>query len=184
MHPMPRGRRGIALVFAATSGLAGLGACGLDEVEVELEDQVTIPGTSLGTPFQASYPQLQGLAFGSRQELRNNDIEPGDIDAIYLRAARIEGTEPEKDNLGAILSRAVFEIESPGLERRRLAGLDPVPEGPSANLDFDPMLDLEPYGTAPSMSIHTDLGLKEPRAFATTVRVVFTLLVDVNLGGI
>ena len=164
--------------------LLALASCGLDEVEVVLDDQVSIPATLLGTPFQASYPQLQGLAFASSQELQNNDVQPENIDAIFLLSARLEGTEPQKDNLGAILSHVNFDIESPGLERRRLASKSPIPEGPSTELDFDPMFDLKPYGTAPSMSIHTELGLLEPRAFPTTVKVTFTLLVDVNLGGI
>lgn len=184
MRAMSRRRGRDAARVGVALGLLLAPGCGLDEVEVELVDQVTIPSTSLGTPFQVGYPQLQGLDFSSRQELRNNDVEPSDIDAIFLRGARLEGTEPQKDNLGAILSRASFDIESPGLERRRLAARDPIPDGPTAELDFDPNLNLKSYGTAPSMSIHADLGLEEPRAFATTVRVVFTLLVDVNLGGI
>ncbi len=175
-------RPGVAQAAAALA--LGLASCGLDQVEVLLDDQVSIPATTIGSPFQPTYPQLQGLAFASRQELQNNDVKPEDIDAIFVLGARLEGTEPQKDNLGAILSRASFDVESPGLERRLLASKDPMPDGPSVELDFDPMFDLKPYGTAPSMSIHTDLGLKEPRAFPTTVKVTFTLLVDVNLGGI
>lgn len=179
-------RRGGGKLVSVGSALAWLLAsgCGLDQIEVELDDQLTIPSTALGTPFQPSYLMLQGVDFSARQELQNNEVEPGDIDAIFLRGARLEGTEPEKDDLGAILAAARFELEAPGLPRRRLAEKAPIPSGPSTELDFDPSFDLEPYGTAPSMSIQTDLELKEPRAFATTVRVIFTLLVDVNLGGL
>lgn len=166
-------------------GVLFFSGCGLDEFEVVLEDEATIPGTfGTGNPFQLNYGTLGSLQLGSQREFVNNDVSPSDVDAIYVRSATVEGTEPQKDNLGVLLSKVELFVRAPGLETRSIAEQSAFSSGPSAVLNVDSALNLKPYATAPSMGVDVEVILKQQPLFQTTLKTRMVLFVDINVAGI
>src|SRR5262245_11183558 len=111
-------------------GAAGLlvllsGCNALDHFEHEVSDQATIPGrtTTMNVPFALNYAGggFTGLNLSSSDSFTNNGVSANDVDAIFVKAARIEGTQPQKDNLGALFNSINIWVEAPGVARQLIA---------------------------------------------------------------
>lgn len=192
MSPLPRRATWIATSLLAPTILS----CGaLDEFEQTIVDETTIPFTqSAAAPWQPSFNAggFSNVNVSSLREFQNNGVEPGDVDAIYVKSATLDlatgANDPAFDQLDNFIVSVELFVESPGLPRQVVAKKDMMPETASTTLDITPgdMLpgvNLKPYATAPSMSFGAELRLKEQRGVNATLTTTVVLLVDINLLG-
>lgn len=180
MRPAPRVRLVPAAILLALA--SGCGA--FDDFDVTLTDQATIPGNwILGVPNTLPYSSFGAVDLKASKEFANMGVSPGDIDAIFVKSVTIEGTEPQKDNLGVILESVTFFVEAPGVERRQLATGMGFPQSYKADLTPDTMLNLKPYAEAASMKLDGQVKIKKQPLFDTTVKTTVVLHVDINLLG-
>lgn len=177
---------GAALLLFAASACGGI-----DHFEHTMVDEATVPGSSMiNGPFSVQYGgAFNGVDLAKSESFSNNGVDPNDVDAIFIKAVRFEGTRPDVDRLDVLLNAAVLWVEAPGLPRVTVASRYEFPSSNQTTLEVvagedGESINLKPYATAASMTVGTDINLKLQPAFTTTFRTTITLLVDINLPGL
>jgi hypothetical protein len=158
-------------------------ACGgLDEIDFTRSTTVTVPGGPGGA--------LPVDAIGAidldidRSALDAEGIDPDDVDSARLVAVRLEVTQGT--SLEQWLDDVELHAEAQGLPRTllaRRAGIRALPPGTTA-VDLEASgADLKPFVLADTATvIGGAAGIQPP--VDTTVRVVATIRVDVNVSGL
>jgi hypothetical protein len=163
----------IALLAVALTG------CGLDNFDVEVQEETTIPGNPLGSsldflPFGGGFSGFDLLA---DDELRDEGVDAEDIDSAKVEALQLElltGSSFE-----SWLDDVSFYVEAPGLPRQLVAeqhGIGSLPEG-TIVLDLDvTRAELKPYVSRP-LTIVTEVVGRPP---VEDSRIRATLVVGVD----
>lgn len=177
---------GAALLLFAASACGGI-----DHFEHVMVDEATVPGSSMiNGPFSVQYGgDFNGVDLSKSESFSNNGVDPNDVDAIFVKAVRLEGTRPDVDRLNVILNSVVIWVQAPDLPRVVVASSYNFPNSNQASIEVvaaedGESINLKPYATAASMTVGTDINLKVQPAFDTTLRTTITLLVDINLPGL
>jgi hypothetical protein len=164
-------------------------ACGSDAL-----DTFHITETSTATIAKGSLvEQLAGnIGFGdgflhmditSNETLKNKGVKRSQIDSVRLESLRLQITAPASGQTFDFLDKIAFYAEAEGVARKRIAVLDPVPDGVTTlNLVIDPV-ELAPYVAAPEMALTTEATGKRPNN-DTTLKATVGLVVDVNVSGL
>lgn len=167
-------------------------ACGaLDEFEETIVDETTIPGSTMtiNGPFSPSFTgRFNGVDLSSTQSFRDNDVSPGDVDGIFVKAIRVEITtgaqNADLDRLDRFIERLELWVEAGGQPRISLAVQEPFPMAQAIDLAVDPDLNLKPYATSTNMTIGANVRVAQDRpVVSATMRTTVTLLIDINLLG-
>lgn len=182
-----RGSRAPLSVAALSLGLIA-SACsdGLDTFHIT---EVSTAQVAKGTVLE----QLVGdFGFGDaflhmditdNQTLKNQGIKRSQIDSVRLEKLQLQITAPASGQTFDFLDKVSFFVSSEGLPKKRIAVLDPMPDGvTSVELQLD-SVELAPYVAAPEMALTTEAAGKRP-ANDTTIRATVGLRVDVNLSGL
>lgn len=120
------------------------------------------------------------MDLSSNQTLKNQGVKRSDIDSVRLKKLRLEITSPTTGQTFDFLSAISFAVSAEGIDQKRLASKDPVPDGVTL---FDCAIDdleLAPYVAAPKMDITTVATGKRP-SNETTIKATMELEVDVNV---
>lgn len=170
-----------ALLLAA----AGTGCGALDEFDVTIEDTATIPGTvGANQPFSPMYGGgFNGLDLSGDKTFQNNDVDPDDVDAIFVKSVRLEDSMPELKNLANVVEMVELFVEAEGLPKQRIAMGSNFADAAFAELTIDQGVNLKPYAVKPQMTVSAQIRLKQRPAFTFNLRTVVTLLVDIDLLG-
>ena len=173
--------------------MLGLGtACGaLDEFEETIVDQTSIPGGNMqiSGPFSPQFMGgFNGVDLSKSRGFQNNDVSPNDVDAIFVKAIRVEiatgSQNATLDRLDNFIERLELWVETNEQDRATLAVQESFPMTRTIDLTVDKSLNLKPYATSPAMTIGADLRLAEDRPpFNATMTTSITLLVDINFFG-
>lgn len=160
-------------------------ACGsADDVDLSRTATVTVPAAPAGAP-SVSIPRVQALDIGGGDELRDEGIDPGDVDSARLRSVSLAVTRGA--SLERWLDAVAIYVEADGLPRVRVAsrsGLRSLPEGTTRiELDIEPGVDLKPYLTASSAPLTVEASGNLPPV-ETVVEITATLRVDVDVSGL
>lgn len=176
--------RTLSIVLLATA----LSACGLDNFDIDLEEETTIPGVGVAVPPGA---ELESIPFGgsftdidllSDKELRDEGVDAGDIDSAKVKSLRLEVVAGS--SFESWLGDAAFYVEAEGLPRELVAekhDIDTLPTGTTV-LDLDVTgLELKPYVSKPMTVVAEAAGL--PPEEDTTVRARLVVGVDADVSG-
>jgi hypothetical protein len=182
--------RATAAAWGAALALAGAlaGGCGaLDDFTVDLEDQVTVPGTYMGS-LDLFAPQFAGslgqLDLSANKSFSNAGVSPGDVDAIFVRSISLVDSQPMLAGMASSFERIDIFVTAPGQAKVRVASGTNFPTSGTAVLDVVPNVNLKPYATSSSMSLAAEIKLKRRPTFTFTVTVKAVLDVDINLLGV
>lgn len=97
----------------------------------------------------------------SSQELQNQGVSPGDINAVTLTYFRLTADAPAGADL-SFLEGLAFYAEAPDLPRVRIAFADEFPEDePTVNLQLEDV-DLTDYVVSQSMTLDTEVEGRRP----------------------
>ena len=166
--------------------VSAIGCGALDEFEEVIVDEALLPRQTTVGPFSPQFGgSLTNIDLSASREFRNNDVSPGDVDAIFVRSIVVEtdAGQPDLSNMSLYISRIEFYVEADGVERRTLGTLTDIPMATSARIPVDSDLNLKPYATAPSMRVGTNVDIHTQPFVNVTFRTTLTLLVDINLLG-
>lgn len=169
---------------ALAAVISGCGA--FDDFEVELKDSITVPGSGLGLNVFSPLPYDGGLArteLAQNQSFQNQGVEPGDVDAIFVKSIKLEDSQPGLRNFKAVLDEVVLFVEAPGVERKELARGSNFPDAATVELMVQSTLNLKPYAVASQMTISAEVKLKQQPLNTFKILTTVTLLVDINLLG-
>jgi hypothetical protein len=156
-----------------------LTACGLDNFDLEVQEETTIPGNPLGStldpiPFGGGF---SGMDLLDDSELRDEGVEAEDIDSAKVEALRLELLSGS--SFETWLEDVSFYVEGEGLPRQLVAeqhGIGALPEG-TILLDLDVSgAELKPYVSRP-ITIVTEVVGRPP---VDDSRVRATLVVGVD----
>lgn len=176
-----------ALAVAALAGGTIATGCGaFDDFEVEMKDEVTVPGRGLVLGVFSPLPysgNLAGTQLSQNQTFQNQGVEPGDVDAIFVKSIRLDDSEPNLKNFANVLEEVVLYVEAPGVERKELARGSGFPDAATVELMVQGTLNLKPYAVASSMTISAEVKLKQQPLNTFKILTTVTLLVDINLLG-
>lgn len=108
----------------------GSACAGLDDFEVEITDEATIDGSYMtNIPGDLGFGgRYQGLDLSASKEFTDQDIDPDDVDAVYVQSISIVATNPENARLDPIIKLVEFNIEAPG-QNTELLGRSILPDG-------------------------------------------------------
>lgn len=172
-------RRALALgaLLAAT-------ACGgIDEIDVTRSATASVPGSPGGAALPVGAVAPLDLTLG-RDALRQEGIDPNDVDSARLVAFRLEATSGA--SLETWLDSVAIHVEGPGLPRVLVAqrsGIRSLAAG-TRSVDLEvPGADLKPYLLAPTATVTAEAGGNQP-AEDTAIRATATLRVDVSVSGL
>lgn len=162
---------------------ASLGAgCGLDRVDVEVEEETAVEGASLPEQVlgDVGFAGLGDFDITETQTFRNQGYTEEDIDSVYTKSFELTVVDPPEGNFD-FLNNVQFTAKSEGLPDVDIAWRDPIPEGVSTvELKVDPNADLQPYVVAPEMSIETSAnGHRPPEETTIEARLVFDVGIKV-----
>lgn len=175
------------LVLGGCALLTSLIGCGLDDFEQTLTDEASIPArVAGGGKVDLRYGGRFGnLNLSKSESFSNKGVDPKDVDAIFVKSARIEGIKPPapaQPRLDLLLESVELWVEAPDQTRKVVAsGRQFPPNSYVVDLEVSSDFNLKDYATAPSMTIGTNVILKTQPALDTTLRTTVTLLIDVNL---
>lgn len=114
--------------------------------------------------------------------LRNQGVEPGDIEDVRLEHLELEATDPSGADMAFLESMDLF-VEAPGVARAPLASSPGFPEG-QALVVFDlAEVDLTPYVVSESMTFDTEVTGRRPDV-NTTLTARFTVAFRVTTQGL
>lgn len=186
--PAPVGAAARAWAAAWGAALALASGCGaLDDFTVDLEDQVTVPGTYMGA-LDLFAPQFAGslgrLDLSANKSFTNAGVSPGDVDAIFLRSITLVDSQPMLAGMSSSFERIDVFVTAPGQPKVRVASGTSFPTSGTAVLDVVPNVNLRDYATSSSMSLAAEIKLKRRPTFTFTVTVKAVLDVDINLLGV
>lgn len=169
---------------ACLLAVALAGCASLDQFDIELSAEVTIPGTASRIP---GISMSRGFPGGSEisRRIENKGVKPSDVKTARLSKGALRVVAPEDGDLSYLESLELF-VEADGLEKKRVASADrQVFEGKPARVDL--VLDdveLQPYVTAPAMKLAIDAELVElgrRRMHDIDIALDLTMFVDLTL---
>lgn len=139
---------------AACLLMVALFGCGsLDQFDIELSAQATIPGTASSIP---GVPVSQAFPGGAEisQRIKNKGVKPSDVETAKLTSGALRVLGPEDGHLSYLQSLELY-VEADGFGRKRIAAAGPAafsgkPTRVELTLDD---VELQPYVTAPAMKI-------------------------------
>lgn len=177
------------VVLALLPLAVALSACGSDGLDTFHIQETSTAQIAKGTLVE----QLVGsFGFGdaflhmditSNEKLKNRGVKRSQIDSVRLESLKLQITAPASGQTFDFLDKIAFYVEAEGVARKRIAVLDPVPDGVTTlSLSID-SLELAPYVAAPEMALTTEATGKRP-ANDTTVKATVGLVVDVNVSGL
>ncbi len=170
--------------LAYALALTGCGA--FDDFEVELKDSITVPGSGLGLNVFSPLPYdggLTGMQLSQNQSFQNQGVEPGDVDAIFVKSITLEDGEPGLKNFKNVLDSVVLFVEAPNVERKELARGSSFPDAATVELMVQSTLNLKPYAEASAMTISAEVKLKQQPLNSFKINTTVVLMVDINLLG-
>ena len=134
---------------------------GLFHIDVSESSKATIEsGTILEDLLgDLGFADFVAMDITAAEELQNQGVEPGDIQEVFLTQL-VLAADAEQD-LSFISGMEVY-VESPGLEKVRVAWQDTFPEGQAIvefNLDD---VDLTEYVVSQSVTITTEVDAHRP----------------------
>lgn len=134
---------------------------GLFHIDVNESSKTTVPRGSILEDLlgDLGFEDFVSMDITAAEELQNQGVEPGDIEEVFLTSL-VLATDAEHD-LSFLGTMEVY-VESPGLEKVRVAWQDDFPEGVSIvefNLDD---VDLTEYVVSQSVTITTEVNAHSP----------------------
>lgn len=171
-------RRSLTLLLLAS-------ACGrIDEIDLTRSASATVPGSPAAGPT-VTLDGVAAIDLGGEAVLREEGIEPDDVDSAHLRSIHVQVTAGT--SLERWLDAVTVRLSAPGLPEVAVArreGIGDLPEGTmEVDLQVDRDVDLKPYLTAPSTVLGVD-GTGTAPPVDTTVLVTATVRVDVSVPGL
>jgi hypothetical protein len=172
-----------AHAIACALPLAALAAgCGLDRIDVTVEEETTVPGSSLPEQLlgDVGFPGFSDFDITESRTFQNEGYTENDIDSVFTDSFELEIVAPP-DGSFDFLNSIRFTARAEGLPDVDIAWLDPIPEGATElALEVDPDLDLQPYVVAPEMTIETTANGNRPSQETTIgARIVFEVEIKV-----
>jgi hypothetical protein len=168
---------GAAFVFSVFACACG----GIDRFEHVITDSATIPGTINMGPFSLNYGgAFNGTDLSKAETFRNNDVSPDDVDGIFIQSVTIQGTKPI-DRLDVLFEAMELAIEAPGLPRLPIASKRGFERSNASGLNLDTNQNIKDYATSETMTVTTNVDIKQQPAFETTIETTVTLIIDINL---
>jgi hypothetical protein len=167
-------RRLPALILLMALFSAG---CGLDVVELNVKEQVTVGGTSM------VFPEMGNFGATLEKSLTDKDVDPADVDSMKLLSCSIEmiGQGGLTNDL-SFLQKLDFYVTATGKERTLLASQPSFPEGTrEADLTVTEDLELKPYLKAGDMKVSPEAPFEYLPPDLVTMEIVFRIRVDVNV---
>ncbi len=151
--------------------------CGLDVVELDVKEQVTVGGTSM------VFPEMGTFGATLEKSLTDKDVNPGDVDSMKLLSCSIEmiGQGGLTNDL-SFLQKLDFYVTATGKERTLMASQPSFPVGTRrADLTVTEGLELKPYLNAGDMKVSPDAPFEYLPPDLVTMEIVFHIRVDVNV---
>lgn len=133
----------------------------LFHIDVNESSKTTVPGGSVLEDLlgDIGFEEFVSMDITAAEELQNQGVAPGDIQEVFLTSL-VLATDDEHD-LSFLNSMEVY-VESPGLEKVRVAWQDSFPEGENiVQLNLDEV-DLTEYVVSQSVTITTDVDAHSP----------------------
>jgi len=157
-------------------------ACdGVDNIDVPVGARARIPARTLIDDVVGLVP-FDG--FGSidfEQELRNQGVQEEDVDSVRVKTFTITIESPESQTFEFLDSIAFF-VSAEGLAEARIASAAAIdPSVRTLELALDDV-ELEPYATAPRMTIRAEVEGERPEA-ETMIEAALTFDVDITVPG-
>lgn len=164
--------------------LAGtLAGCGLDNFDVELDEEATVPGDPAANavldvlPFGTQFENIDLLA---DQELRDEGVDAGDIDSAKIESMRLEVLDGA--SFEDWLDDVAFYVEAEGLERKLVAEKHDVRAMPAGTgvLELDvTRVELKPYVSKPLTIVAEVAG--RPPVEDTRIRATIVVGIDADV---
>lgn len=155
-----------------------LAACGLDQLEVPVEAEVTIAGQPFGStvPLSSLGPlgPLAKIDFASTDEFKSGGYDADSIESVKLTKLSLTVLEPTAPD-GSLDFLDSIAFLSDG---QTLASLDPVPDGISATELEVEDVELKDAATSGGIALTTEATGLPPR-YDTRLKVKATFTVDV-----
>jgi hypothetical protein len=157
-------------------------SCGLDVFDVTVKGSTTVETGSLLEQL-VSLPAFSGFnSFDLAQtsEFQNQGVKREQIDSVKMKSFTLSVKSPAGATLDFI-DQVSFFAETSGVAKKRVAHKVIADGQSTVSLDLD-AVELEPYVTAASMQITTEVSGKRPPV-ETTVEAVLVFTVDVDVAG-
>ncbi len=132
-------------------------------IDVPYETTTTVEaGTVLENLIgEVGFGDFLNMDVTSSQELQNQGVAPGDINAVSLTYFRLTAAEPDGADL-SFLESLEFYAEAPDLPRVLVASASDFPAG-QATVDLDVAdVDLTDYVVSQSMTLSTEVEGRRP----------------------
>lgn len=173
-----------ALSIALALIAAGLTGCAdLDNIDVEVSSQATIPGATPLDVLLGQFPQLDGFTrfdLAQSSTFRNSEYDVNDVDSVTLTSMTMSVAEPEGQDL-SFLGEVVFFVETAGLERREIARQESFPEG-ADRVAFEVVPgDIKSYVMAAEATVTAEVSDSKRPDEETTIRVDAVFDVDIKV---
>lgn len=166
-----------ALVFVSSC------ADELDNFDVTVKGEATIPAATLVETLLQSFPALEGFGqidLAQSQEFQNQGYSPSDVDSVRTKRLVMRVVSPAGQDL-SFLGTVRFLVSTPGLPEKLLAEQTEFPEG-AAEVAFEVVRDdLKSYLLAKEGTITTEVEDTSRPEQETVVEVEVTFDVDVNV---
>lgn len=168
---------GAALLSFALSSACG----GIDRFEHVITDSATIPGMINMGAFTLMYGgAFRGTDLSKAETFQNQGVSPSDVDGIFIQSVTLQGTKPI-DRFDVLLESVELAIEAPGLPRLPVASKRGFERSNAAGLNLDTNQNIKEYAVKESMTLTTNVDIKQIPAFETTIETTVTLIIDINL---
>jgi hypothetical protein len=164
--------------------LALLGCGKLFSIKVDGDVETVVEKGSLVENLTGSlgFSEFLNMDITDAEELRNQGVEPGDIEDVRFTLFSLEATAPAGADLSFLQSMSL-SVSGPDLPEEVVATAAAFPAG-QALVQFDLTdLDLTPYAVSQSMDLITDVNGHRPDE-DTTVVAHYALKVGVTGQGV
>lgn len=161
-----------------------LAACSAPTFTAEVKGETTVPASPvLGTVLNA-FPAISsfaGLNFNENQDFKNQGVTKNQVSSVHVKSLKLKVLSPDDADFSFLDSLEFFA--KAGDQEVRIAWKENIAElglrAPNPVLDLDvEKVELQPYVTAPSMSI---IVRGKGRAPAKEVRLQATVALDVQV---
>lgn len=189
--------------FALLFGVGILAGCGsLDDFEEVIRDEATLPRMQpSGTPLSADYGgSFADLELSQAKNFQNQGVEPGDVDAIFVKSIDLAvdsgSNDDQIDRLGLYVDSVEIWVKSPNEPKMTIGRLPMAPDARTASLTIESAFapnaadmdgtGLKPYAVDESMTVGADVVLTENGAGTfLNIKLIttMTLLIDVDILG-
>lgn len=160
-------------------------ACTAPSFTTEVKGETTVTGSTSPGGVLNAFPAVSSFAnldFDQNQDFKNQGVTKDDVESVKLKSLSVRVLGPDDVDLGFLDSLEFFARA--GDQEVRIARKDDIPRlglrppNPVLVLDVE-NVDLQPYVTAPSMSI---IVRGKGRVPAQDVRLQASVVLEVGLG--